>query len=200
LFGSTVTAQGSKAILIKGQPFDWLGGGTYRARATGKIVAFKPTSLGLAFSPDSSGAFIRVSGWRSLTSAALFFLSLLVFLVLAILAAACARKAARKTALIYLGVAAWSLLELWLELQVYPEIWYGAGATAPIVLGRILFQVALLAGVYALWTSGRALFRRTGERPGWLSSTALVLASLGFIVFLIEAAGWGLIGRIGTSG
>ncbi|HEY3813618.1 MAG TPA: serine hydrolase domain-containing protein [Caulobacteraceae bacterium] len=200
LFGSTVTAQGARTILIKGEPLDWLGGASYRVRKTGKIVAFKPTSLGLAFSPDSSGAFVKASGWRSPASAALFFLSLLVFLVTAILAAACARKGARKTGLIFLGVAAWSLFELWLELQVYPALWYGAGATAPIVLGRLLFQLALLAGVFALWRSGRALFARSGERPGWLSSTALVLASLGFIGFLIEVAGWGLIGRIGASG
>ncbi|HWE46335.1 MAG TPA: serine hydrolase [Caulobacteraceae bacterium] len=196
LFGSTVVAQGPKAILVNGQPLDWLGGASYRARKTGKIVAFKPTSLGLAFSSDSSGAFIKVSGWRSPASAALFVLALIVFLVLAILAAACARKASRKTALIYLGVAACALIDVWLELQVYPQIWYGGAATAPIFLWRVLFQLALIAGLYALWRSGRALFNRTGERPGWLSATALVFASLGFIAFLIEAAGWGLVGRI----
>lgn len=196
LFGATVKAAGPHAITLNGQALDWLGGGTYRARASGHIAAFKTTPQGLAFSPDSSGAYVKVSAWRSPLSAALFVLSLILFLIVAAVAALATGKGAGKgLGLRFLGVAAVACLCVGLELQAYPALWYGGASVLPIVAWRLLLDAALICGLVLVWRSA-AVLRRSDPRVGWGRASVLVLVCLAFVGFLVESAGWGLIGRL----
>ncbi len=196
LFGATIQATGQRTVTINGQPYDWRGAGLYESRRDGTFAAFRPTSLRLVFSRDSSGAALRVSAWHAPISAMLFMLLPVILLVVSGLGWLLDRdQRAGSACLALAAVALIALFYLFLELQLYPGIYYRGHAVWPIILWRVVYQLALLGGIAAVAYAIPQLLRGDATLRARI---AFAIPALVFAAYLLEAIVWGTAGKIAT--
>jgi hypothetical protein len=175
----------SHSIAVGGQIQEWTGAGRYRSRSTGRVSAFKSTPLGLAFSVDSSGAFLKTSWTRSASAGLFLAASLLLFVVVAGVSALIVRQRIVQLACrTYLAVAVIALLCILLELQYFGAIYYSGAPTWPISAWRLLYHLALVAAVIATFLAIRALARGPKgalRRRDWIGLGASACCFLAFL-------------------
>jgi CubicO group peptidase (beta-lactamase class C family) len=183
--GVRIVPVDSHSISVGGQIQEWIGAGRYRSRSTGRVSAFKSTPVGLAFSVNSSEAFLKTSWNRSASAGQFFACSLLLFVVVAVVSCLIVRqRIARLACRTYLTVAAIALGCIFLELQYFGAIYYTGAHTWPISAWRLLYHLALLAALIATFLAIRALARdrngglRTRDWIGFGASACCFLAFL----------------------
>jgi CubicO group peptidase (beta-lactamase class C family) len=191
--GLAITADGPKAIRIAGRPFDWIGGGLYRSRQDGTTNAFKLTPAGMVSATNSYLAYVRTDLFHGQASMAALFLSLLLLLVLSVVGAVFARGEARSACRLALVLAIAALVFLGLEFQVYPTLYFAGGTGAWLIpVWRVLFDLALLVGLFSAWRAARAVIGPPVQRTRWFSVTVGALTALDVLVFVAMATVWGL--------
>jgi CubicO group peptidase (beta-lactamase class C family) len=183
--GVRIVPVDSHSVSVGGQIQEWIGGGRYRSRSTGRVSAFKSTPIGLAFSINSSEAFLKTPWNRSASAGAFLACSLLLFVVVAGVSSLIVRqRIARLACRTYFTVAAIALGCIFLELQYFGAIHYSGAHTWPIIAWRLLYHLALIAALIATFLAIRAVAR--GSNGGlrardWIGLGASACCFLAFL-------------------
>lgn len=193
LVGTTITVDGPKAISIAGKPYDWAGGSLYRSRADGAPSVFKATPAGMVWAVNSHLASVRVDGLHGRGSVILLLTSLIVLTLLALVGSLFAKGEVKRACRLGLLTGLGGIVFLALEFQVYPELHFSGGRGAWIIAAwRLLFDLALLAGLVSAWRAGRAVLSPAGQRPGWFSAGVGTLTAATAVLFVVMATVWNL--------
>jgi CubicO group peptidase (beta-lactamase class C family) len=186
-----VQKSGDKSVVINGEEFEWLHGGLYRSRKTGRVSAFKATALGTALAANSFGPYIRVPWYRTPAAALAFPAAMLLLLASSVLALVMARQAQpRRLAAIQLGVSLVAIAFLLLELQTFPGIYYSGAALWLVLTWRSLYVLAMLAGALSIVLLVRSARVASVRQWRFADKLALLLPVAPYLLLLGCAAAW----------